>query len=99
MNNSEYTPRPIDTSDVVLPDELVELAEQISRNVHEVWSAGRISQGWKLGPVRNDEKLEHPCLTHYDNLSEEEKDFDRNTSMETLKLILKLGFRILPPEK
>ena len=36
----------------------------------------------------------HPCLVSYRELSDDEKLFDRNTSQETLKLILKLGFEI-----
>ena len=59
--------------------------------MHEVWSAGRIKDGWVYGPERNDEKKETPCLVSYEELSETEKDFDRNTAMETLKLILTLG--------
>lgn len=35
-----YVPQPIDTSDVVLPQELDALAELIAKNVHEVWLAG-----------------------------------------------------------
>ncbi|MBS7347745.1 MAG: Ryanodine receptor Ryr, partial [Muribaculaceae bacterium] len=35
-----------------------------------------------------------PCLVDYDSLSEEEKDYDRLTSQQTLKLILKLGYKI-----
>ena len=90
----KYEPNPIDTSDVEIPQELVALTEQIAKNVHEVWSAGRIKDGWVYGPERNDEKKETPCLVSYEELSETEKDFDRNTAMETLKLILKLGYKI-----
>ena len=42
MNKNDYTPQPIDTKDVVLPEELSELAEMIAKNVHEVWSEGRL---------------------------------------------------------
>lgn len=31
-----YTPHPIDTNDVELPKELVQLSEMIAENVHEV---------------------------------------------------------------
>ena len=68
--------------------------EEMSKNVHEVWAATRISQGWTYGKERNDEKKKHPCLMPYEELSEEEKEYDRNTSIETIKLILKLGFKI-----
>ncbi len=37
----------------------------------------------------------HPCLIPYDELSEVEKDYDRHTSLETLKLIVKLGCKIV----
>lgn len=89
-----YTPKPIDTNDVELPKELELLAEKLAKNVHDVWSERRIREGWSYGTERNDDKKEHPCLVPYEELSESEKEYDRNTSIETLKLILKLGFRI-----
>lgn len=89
-----YEPKPIDTSAVVLPGELTLLTEKIAENVHENWSAGRIADGWVYGPARSDEKKTHPCLIPYDQLSEGEKEYDRNTAMETLKLIVALGYKI-----
>lgn len=94
MKKAKYIPQPIDTSEVKLPEELEMLVEQMSKNVHEVWAETRIKQGWKHGDQRNDELKTHPCLVPYEELSEEEKEYDRNTSVETLKLILKLGFNI-----
>lgn len=92
----EYIPKPIDTSGVALPDGLEELAESLSKNVHEVWAAGRIAAGWKYGPVRDEAKKEHPCLVPYEELSEEEKDFDRATALATIKYIMANGYRISP---
>lgn len=66
----------------------------MSKNVHEVWAESRIKQGWTYGKKRNDELKTHPCLIPYEELSEVEKDYDRNTAVGTLKLILKLGFKI-----
>lgn len=94
MNKKKYMPHPIDTKGVELPKELTALAEDIAKNVHEVWSAGRINDGWTYGEKRNDTEKKHPCLVPYEELSEEEKQYDRNTSIETIKLILKLGFKI-----
>ena len=94
MNKKNYTPRPIDTMGVALPQELKALAEDIAKNVHEVWSAGRMKDGWTYGEEGNDAEKKHPCLVPYEQLSEEEKEYDRNTSVETIKLILKLGFKI-----
>ena len=89
-----YTPQPIDTTDVKLPKELEQLVEEMSKNVHEVWAETRIKQGWTYGEQRNDELKTHPCLVPYEDLPEEEKEYDRNTSIGTLKLIMKLGFKI-----
>lgn len=94
MNKNNYTPNPIDTKNVALPKGLEALAENIAKNVHEVWSAGRMKDGWTYGEERNDTEKKHPCLMPYEELPEEEKEYDRNTSIETIKLILKLGFKI-----
>ena len=94
METEKYIPQPIDTSDVVLPKELEQLVEKMSKNVHEVWSETRIKQGWTYGEQRNDELKTHPCLVPYEDLPEEEKEYDRYTSTGTLKLIMKLGFKI-----
>ncbi|MBP5386036.1 MAG: Ryanodine receptor Ryr [Prevotella sp.] len=93
-----YTPKPIDTSDIILPENLTELAEQLAKNVHEVWSQTRMEQGWTYGEKRDDQQLKHPCLIPYEELPESEKLYDRNTSQQTLKLIIKLGFRIVREE-
>ena len=94
MEKKKYTPQPIDTADVRLPEELELLVEQMSKNVHDVWSEARIQQGWTYGEQRNDELKTHPCLIPYEELPESEKEYDRNTSIGTLKLIMKLGFKI-----
>lgn len=91
---NKYIPNPIDTSEVELPADLCDLTEVIARNVHEVWAAERISQGWQWGAERNDSLRLHPCLVPYDELPESEREFDRLTALETLKLIQALGYEI-----
>jgi len=90
----EYIPHPMNTDDVILPKELLELTERIAENVHDVWAMGRMREGWKYGPVKDLEEKETPQLVSYADLPEEEKAYDRNTAFETLKLITKLGFKI-----
>lgn len=94
MDSKNYIPEPADLGCVELPKELVVLADAISKNVHEVWAAGRIAEGWTYGPTRDDEKLETPCLVPYEELPDEEKVYDWNTAANTLKYILSLGFEI-----
>lgn len=89
-----YIPEPINTDDIILEGEIMNLAELLAKNTHEVWAKGRINDGWKYGEKRDDEKKETPCLVPYEMLSDAEKEYDRKTSLETLKLILKLGYKI-----
>ncbi len=89
-----YKPNPIDTSSIRLPEELLELTEKIAENVHENWSKGRIAEGWTYGETRDDKKRTTPCLVPYSELPEVEKAYDRNTALETLKLMVALGYKI-----
>ena len=89
-----YNPKPIDTSNVQLSEELLNLTEMIAENVHDLWAVGRISEGWKWGNVKDAEEKTTPLLVPYGELPESEKDYDRNSALETLKLIIKLGYTI-----
>lgn len=89
-----YNPQPLDTSCVELSADLLELTELLAKNTHGVWAKRCFAEGWKYGAMRNDERKEHPCLVVYEELSEREKEYDRKTATETLKVIMKLGFNI-----
>lgn len=90
----DYIPKPIDTGDIHLPEELLALTEIIAENVHEVWAAGRIAEGWTYGEKKDADKKTTPLLIPYDELPESEKEYDRNTALETVKMIMKIGYRI-----
>lgn len=93
-NKLDYIPEPMDLSSVDLPESLIQLSERIAENVHEVWAKARMDEGWTYGEKRDDIHKKHPCLVSYDELPEEEKEYDRNTAMNTIKMVKKLGFRI-----
>ena len=93
-----YQPTPLDTSEVDLPASLHDLLERLAENAHDVWAATRIAQGWNYGPTRDDAEKRHPCLVPYAELPESEKEYDRNTAVETLKAILVLGYTIREPQ-
>ena len=86
--------KPIDTSDIVLPKELLSLTEKIAENVHNVWADGRLSEGWTYGDQRDPDSKQTPLLVPYSELAESEKEYDRRTALETIKLIIKLGYEI-----
>jgi hypothetical protein len=89
-----YTPRPIDTSRVVLDDGLIALTEQLARSTHDVWARQRLADGWTYGPARDDAKKQHPSLVPYEDLSDSEREYDRQTAMQALKAVIALGYRI-----
>ena len=91
-----WIPQPPDLSQVALSPELERLAEQLARNVHEVWAQERIRNGWSYVPVRDDARKQTPCMTSYEALSEEERGYDRAIVRQTLQMILHLGFDITP---
>ena len=94
MQGNKYEPAPVDTSDIVLSEELSTLIERIAENIHDVWAVGRISEGWRYGTVKDPEKKTTPLLIPYTDLPDSEKEYDRKSVLETLKLIVKLGYEI-----
>jgi RyR domain len=84
----------MDTSNVELSAELRRLTEQLAENAHDNWAKLRMAQGWTFGPARDDKAKKHPCLVPYPELPDSEKQYDRDTAMETLRAIIALGYRI-----
>ena len=91
-----YTPKPISTEEVTLSPELGALVEQLAENNHDHWARQRIEAGWTYGPQRDDARKTHPDLVPYKDVPEGEKEYDRTSVVETLKVILKLGYQIAP---
>jgi hypothetical protein len=87
-----YTPHPVDTSRVKLPSGVLDMCELIAENCHEVWSVGRIAQGWRWGPVRDNARKLHPDLIPYSDLTEETKQYDRDTAFASIKVVLAMGY-------
>ena len=81
--------------DIVITEDIKQLIEIIAEQVHITWMEGRIKDGWTYGPKRNDTKKQTPCLVPYDELPEEEKEYDRNTALATINCILKEGYKII----
>jgi len=89
-----YIPKPIDTSGIILEPALDALAEALAENVHDIWATGRMAEGWTYGQYRDDKRKFHPCLVPYVCLPESERKYDRDSALETLKVIHKMGYRI-----
>ena len=91
----DYEPRPLNLEGVPLTEDLQELQEAIAENAHEVWAAARKAEGWTYGPVRNDALKQHPDLIPYSALPDSEKEYDRLMAVNTIKLVKKLGWKIV----
>ena len=91
-----YNCTPISTEGVTLPPDLTALVEQLAENNHDHWARQRIDEGWTYGPQRDDACKTHPDLVPYGNLPEDEKEYDRTSVVETLKVITMLGYEIVP---
>ena len=72
----------------------MDISEKLAKNVHEVWAKNKFNEGWTYGPKTNDNLKTHSSLVPYEMLSEQEKDYDRNTLIESLKVLDKLGYKI-----
>jgi hypothetical protein len=90
----KYTPKPLDTSMISHSSDWIEMTESLAKNTHEVWAQQRFAEGWKYGAERNDQRKEHPCLIPYEELPENEKNYDRNTAIETIRFLLCQGYEI-----
>jgi class 3 adenylate cyclase len=91
VSDPTYNPKPLDTSEIKITEEILMLTERLAENAHDVWARERKAAGWKFGLHRNDEHKEHPCLVPYQDLPESEKQYDRAAALETIKAVLALG--------
>lgn len=89
-----YTPTPIQTADVIVPKEILDILEILAENTHDHWAQSKLREGWKYGEELSMEFKTHPDLVPYQQLSEEKKDYDRVTSLEAIKVLVKMNFSI-----
>ena len=91
----DYRPEPEDLSGIALPDSLTELTEFLAENIHDVWARNRMEEGWTYGPQRDDFRKHHPNMLPYHLLPESEKKYARQTAINTIKLLKKLGWDLV----
>uniref|UniRef100_A0A4W6FFF9 Ryanodine receptor 2 n=1 Tax=Lates calcarifer TaxID=8187 RepID=A0A4W6FFF9_LATCA len=94
LSQAAFTPTPVDTSQIVLPPHLERIREKLAENIHELWVMNKIELGWTYGAVRDDNKRQHPCLVEFCKLPEQERSYNLQMSLETLKTLLALGCHV-----
>jgi class 3 adenylate cyclase len=68
--------------------------EELSIREHDRWMNDRIRHGWTFAPVRDNGRKHHPLLVPWEDLSEPEKEKDRDAVRNMRRLIDKAGFRV-----
>jgi class 3 adenylate cyclase/tetratricopeptide (TPR) repeat protein len=79
-------PAKIDLSDAQI--------EELAIREHYRWMNDRVRHGWTYGPRRDDARKYHPLLIPWEELSEPEREKDRDTIRHLPRLIEKTGFRV-----
>jgi len=83
----------MDTTDIELPKDFQELVEILAEKTYDIRVRQRVSKARPSAGVRA--RTKSPAKVRpYDELSDREKQDDRNNAIETLKLILSLGYRL-----
>ena len=80
-----FFPTPISTENMSLSPTVMDVIDVLSENLHEVWSVNKIDAGWTYGPSRDDTAKTTPCLTHYAELTDVDRNYDITLTVETIK--------------
>jgi hypothetical protein len=97
MNDpQEWVPNPVNTDDVHLPPDIYDVVDALAKAAHDEWGLERRLEGWRYGPKHDGEARTNPFLVPYEDLPESEKECDRQRVIKSLKLLIRLGFRIEP---
>jgi hypothetical protein len=78
--------------------------EELARAEHERWCDDLVGEGWRWGRAKDPERRLHPSLVPWSELTEEERDKDREPVRELPRMLALVGFEIqrkppLPPEE
>ncbi|XP_056624494.1 ryanodine receptor 3 isoform X3 [Triplophysa dalaica] len=94
-SQASFIPKPVDTSQTVMPPHLEKVRDRLAENIHELWGTNKIEMGWSYGKIREDNKRQHPCLVDFSKLPETERSYNIQMSTETLKTLLALGCHVV----
>ena len=90
----KYSPNPMNLSGIEVPQAIQDALEALAENTHDTWAKKRMSEGWTCGATLDSERKTHPSLVPYRDLPDTEKEYDRATSLQTIKMLLHMGYTI-----
>lgn len=83
-----YVPHPEFVEDIPLHADVDPLANLLAENAHDIWAQERLDETKKKGEKTYDEQFMKP----FSELTDEQRTSDYTTSLNTIKLLFKLGF-------
>lgn len=86
-----YTPHPEYVSHIKLPEEIIPLADMLAENAHEIWAKDRLDEAKK----KNKDMSDDPFMKPFCELSKQKRKTDYTSALNTIKLLYKLGFKIV----
>ncbi|XP_062257090.1 ryanodine receptor 2 [Platichthys flesus] len=92
--DGHFDPRPVDTSNVSVPERLEFAVNKYAEHTHEKWSLDKFANGWVHGEQLCENSKVHPLLKPYRALAEKEKEGYRWAIKETIKSMLAFGWTI-----
>ncbi|CAL8286331.1 unnamed protein product [Lota lota] len=93
-SHGNFDPKPINTSNISLPEKLEYFANKYAEHSHDKWSAEKVLLGWKYGECVDEKAKTHPQLRMYKGLTEKEKDIYRWPIRESLRSMLAMSWMV-----
>jgi len=75
-----------------------ETLEGLAEAAHIVWMDGKIRDGWKYGPAIDKPNKIHSCIVPYDQLSEVDKESDRDMVRGIPSILAAAGYKMVKVE-
>lgn len=73
--------------------------ERLSEAAHIVWMEGKIRDGWTYGQETDKNRKIHNCLVPYEQLSEADKESDRDMVRGIPAILAAAGYRMVRVER
>ncbi|KAK7790957.1 hypothetical protein R5R35_007854 [Gryllus longicercus] len=89
-----YQPKPINTGNVVLTNDMNNIVQKFSEHYHDAWASRKLESGWTYGEQWSDSNKTHPRLKPYSMLNDYEKERYKEPVRESLKALIALGWTV-----
>lgn len=82
ISGDPFPAPPFDEAPASMIDGVVDAVVQVSlkdlgpEEVHDLWVVNKRAAGWTYGPIKDYQRLQHPCLVSWNQLPEEERRKD-----------------------